>query len=337
MALLSMRGFEDRSTATRVTPQGTWAAFSDTISVVGRFGGYCVNRTDSIAPSFSLATPASVLVMGIAVKDSAVISEADHNIGFHANGAALMVVLSGITLYLYRGPSWTGTIIGTYTGVDTAAWNYVELKATLADAGGTAIVRLNGVEVINFTGDTRSGGSDTAWTACTFDSGNNHVQHDDLYILDGTGPAPYNDFLGDVKVETVVPTGNGTTSQLTGSDGNSTDNYLLVDELPVSVTDYAGSSTVGDKDTYAMGNISTASGQVFAVQASALAFKSDAGVANMKVVERVSSGTERESTSTPLTASPGAWITTGPRTADPDSAAWTIASVNSAEFGTKVD
>ena len=42
---------------------------------------------------------------------------------------------------------------------------------------------------------------------------------DDLYICDGTGSAPHNTFLGDCRVDTLLPTADGTAQQWTPSTG----------------------------------------------------------------------------------------------------------------------
>ena len=83
---------------------------------------------------------------------------------------------------------------------------------------------------------------------------------DDVYLMAGTG----DEFLGDCTVATLLPTGNGFVNQFVGSDGNSTDNYLLVDEQPPSSTDYVGSATTGQQDLYTLTNL-TGSGTVLAV------------------------------------------------------------------------
>ena len=61
------------------------------------------------------------------------------------------------------------------------------------------------------------------------------------------------------------------------------------------------SSNVGDKDTYAFGNLSTVSGSVYAVQITAFARKTDAGTRLIKTVARLGA-TEIESTDQPLSA-----------------------------------
>jgi hypothetical protein len=55
----------------------------------------------------------------------------------------------------------------------------------------------------------------------------------------------------------MFPSGNGDASQLTGSDGNSTDNYALVDEVPSNNdTDYVEGSVVNERDLYQLSNVS---------------------------------------------------------------------------------
>lgn len=57
------------------------------------------------------------------------------------------------------------------------------------------------------------------------------------------------------------PNGNGDNSQWTGSDGNSTDNYLLLDETPPNdATDYVESNTSGQIDDYTVDNTPAAVG-----------------------------------------------------------------------------
>jgi len=70
-------------------------------------------------------------------------------------------------------------------------------------------------------------------------------------------------------MEVLYPTGNGNYSEFDGSDGNSTDNYLLVDEPNADDdTTYVEFSTVSERDSYSFCNLGeTVSGEgVLAVQ-----------------------------------------------------------------------
>lgn len=232
-----------------------------------------------------------------------------------------------------------GTTVGP-TGTTVLAFGvyyYIELYMKIDDSAGAFEIRINGATEASGTGlDTRNGASAVANDIRLVNSagGSIETRYDDWYICDASGSAPYNTFLGDVKVETIFPNGNGNTSGMTGSDGNSTDNYLLVDETaPNSDTDYVQSASVGTKDTYAMGNLATTSGTVLATMPVPFARKSDAGSRQIYSVARLS-GTEEDSAAKTLLDS----YTYLPdiRTTKPGGGAWTIADVNSAEFGPKV-
>lgn len=338
MTLLVMDGLDHQSTAPRT---GVTYDVSPTFGT-GRFGGSAAGFGSNLGCRYSITSTGTVVVgharrTELSNSNSLVVLRGDGGGTAHLT---LMALPNG-TIEVRRG-STTGTILGaTAPAVLTAGvWAYIEVKATLSDTVGVVTIRVNGAEVLNLTGqDTKNAGTGTTFDSVgvtsTGSAGSGNLI-DDIYVLDPNGSAPYNDFLGDCKIETIIPSGNGSSSQLTGSDGNSTDNYLLVDERPASTTDYVQSATVGHKDLYAFTDLTTASGSVLAVQTSALALKSDAGSANIKIVERSSVGTERDSASIPLVASPGVWVSTGPLTVDPANATWTISSVNDAQFGAKV-
>lgn len=245
----------------------------------------------------------------------------------------------GNNLELRRGSPTAGTILGTSAGSLTiGVWHYIEIKATVADAGGTCEVRVDGVTQINFTGDTRNGGTSASVDVLRFNAistagGVRNI--DDLYICDATGSAN-NDFLGDIKIETLYPNGNGTNSQLTGSDGNQVDNYLLVDEAGTPATaDYVTSGTVGQKDTYAFSNLVTSTGPVKGVQINNYANKTDAGSRSIKALA-VSGGSTATGAIKPLQTTYNAHLQV--QETDPNGGgAWTIAAINNAEFGVEVD
>jgi hypothetical protein len=236
-----------------------------------------------------------------------------------------------------------GTVLGTTTSpLVNGSFVHLQIRVKIHDTTGTLTVKVNDLTEITLTGlDTRNGGAtgllDTLYLFCgqiTFE-GAWTMYHDDLYILDVLG-TENNDFLGDCKVETLYPNGNGNSSQFDGSDGNTTDNYLLVDEtVPNSDTDYVESADAGDKDTYAYGNLTTLSGTVFAVQPVPFAKKNDAGPARSIVSVARLSGTETDSAVKTLSTSYAYFPDI--RATKPGGGQWTIADVNSAEFGVKVN
>lgn len=228
-----------------------------------------------------------------------------------------------------------GTTIATGTTIiaeDT--WYYLELQVTIGNSAAYEF-RINEVSEFSGTGDTQNGGSAVANRIEFQSNANNGFQLDDLYALDGTGGAPYDDFLGDVRVETLFPSGNGNSSQFDGSDGNTTDNYLLVDEQTDQDDDttYVQSPDVGDKDTYAYGNLVTVTGDVLAVQLAPVGRKTSAGGRSFNHVARLSA-TEEDGAAVALQDS--FLVHRDIRTTKPGGGAWSVSDVNSAEFGYKI-
>lgn len=153
-----------------------------------------------------------------------------------SNASHLMEVRVGTTLVA------TGTKV-----LSTSEWDLVEIHIKIADSGGSIQTKVNGIDDINYSGDTKPSTATNISFIEFF--GNGHV-FDDIAINDTSGAAD-NSWCGDGHVIALVPNANGDLSQLTGSDGNSTDNYQLVDETPSDAdTTYVEGSTVDEKDLY---------------------------------------------------------------------------------------
>jgi hypothetical protein len=239
------------------------------------------------------------------------------------------------TISVLRGGS---TVLSTSASPITfASFGYLEWKFTIDDASGSYEVRYNGAMITNGSGaDTRNGANATAnqfqLRAAATPGGN--FDFEDLYILDSTG-STNNNFLGDVRVDTYLPNGNGNSSQLVGSDADSTDNYALVDEtLQNGDTDYVQSATVNNKDTYAFTDMSHTPASIFGVQINMIAKKDDSGTRSICSVTR-SGGSDTDGATQALSTSYLCYREI--RETDPNTAAaWTRANLNSAEFGVKV-
>lgn len=163
-------------------------------------------------------------------------------------------------------------------------WHYIEVKYVLGDAG-MVVVRVDLDEVINQSSiDTLTG------TVTTFDivrlSGPGPtglwMYYDDFYICDMAG-AVNNDFLGDVRVYTLVPTGAGATTQLTPVGAGA--NWDCVnDATPDDATTYVTANVPGLRDTYQMSVPALPLVIVNGVLVQARAQKSDAGARNLQLV-----------------------------------------------------
>lgn len=293
---------------------------------------------------YSIGANKTTLIMGAAVKADNTADAGNVFGGFLDSGTIQVFILmdnSGI-IRAYRGGY--GTLLGSSApGVwAISVWHYIECKATFSNTVGTIEVKVDGATVLNLTGvDNCTSANEYANQYGIGDISNTHHHNagfDDVYLCDtvdsGVTGAPNDDFLGDIAIETIFPNGNGNSSDFTGQDADSTDNYLNVDETPPDQdTTYNESAVVGDKDTYAYGDLATVVGPVLAVQTQPRATKTAAGVRAIKSVARL--GVVEDDGPEQFLAG-GYQTFPDIREANPDGDQWTIADVNSAEFGVKV-
>ena len=370
MTLLFMDGFDTQDTTTKwvVTtslggsPTPTWSAST-------RFGtGYCVSMPVTNANYYyqlqAVITASAHVFLGAAVK-TGIASGQNYSPPFHMllgdSGATCHLYLVASTLgslQLWRGDGRTiatsgapytaygpnGTMLAsTANGVIDAGWHYIELGATIDSSTGTATVCMDGATVLTFTGNTRNGGTlvniDTIMQASAgfldvhdlVNVGIGSIIMDDLYIANSAGSVN-NTLLGDVRVQTLAPTGAGSSTGLTPTGSSS--NYANVNEVPDSTATYNASSVSGTRDTYAMADLVSTSASVFGVQQTSVMFKSDAGAATMKAAQKsgatVSYGATRTLSTSPMLYRDMFEI--NPAT----SAAYTTSEVNALEAGAEV-
>jgi len=213
------------------------------------------------------------------------------------------------------------------------------MKVTIADSIGanTCKVRANGVDIITVAAgqDLKNTANATASQVSLGHhgtSGGATPTYDDLYICDGTG-GTNNDFLGDCRVDTLYPTSDGNYSQFTPSTGSS--HFALVDETTPNTTDYNDGATVGDRDSYGMGNLAALTSQtVYGVQVNAAIVKDDAGAKSAATFVR-SSATDGDGAGVALGTSQ-AYVSQVFETNPNGSVAWTETTVNAMEAGVKV-
>lgn len=229
-----------------------------------------------------------------------------------------------------------GTVLATGTTVLSAGvFYYIELKSTINSATGSYEVRINGATEMSASGVNTQATANASADGVRLGGGNNaaFTDWDDFYICDTTG-AQNNTFLGDVRIQAVLPSGAGATTQWTPSAAVA--NYTTVDEAaPNDDTDYVSSGTVGQIDTYAMGDLTPTAGTIKAVQTVHYARKDDAGTRTIAPVFHIGVtdyvGANLPNLSTTYTYLPQVFETS-PATAT----AWTITEVNGLELGQKV-
>ena len=225
-----------------------------------------------------------------------------------------------------------GAIIATSSAgaVVPANWHRIEFKWTIDNSAGAYEVRVDGINVLSGSGvDTQNGGT-AAWTKVRV-RGVGSSYYDDFVLQDTAGSAPYNDFLGDVRVNCVIASaGDGTHADFTPSTG--TDNGAMVDETdPNEDTDYNTGTTAGHKDTYNFAAIGTSGATIYGVQLVNWQKKTDAGVLTTRGITRIGGTVYNGATISPTTGyigRPQMW-----QVSPATSAAWTESEIDGAEFG----
>lgn len=337
MSLIFCDGFDDGLFTNK------WSTFINTSIIAGGLNGNGLQITN--AGSVTKVVPAAyehaTFIFGAAIKvttlpgnilDPVLLGVASDNaLTTHMN-----ITLDNVgRVSIKRGSTNLG-FINSFQ-VQANKWYYMELKVTLSDTVGVVQFRVDGVmrySTSNF--DTKNAGTKTVLDGVLFSAGSSPgtMVYDDLYICNGSG-STNNDFLGPIAIETKVPDGNGNSSQFVGSDADSVDNYLLVDEAAPNTSDYVESATVGNKDTYSFADLTRTTGNVLAVQPTMYAQKSDAGTRTARLIAR-SGGNEGLSDVKNLSVG---WAAHSyPYDQDPNgNINWTISSANAAEFGYQVD
>lgn len=159
------------------------------------------------------------------------------------------------TLTVRRGT----TVLATFTAV-RFAWCYLEFKATIHATTGTVEVKKDGVVVASFSGQTKNGGTNASVDAIRLDASTNNtgidLYVDDLYVLNTSG-SKNNDYLGDIRVVTTLPSGAGASTQWTPLSGSNWDN---VNDSTIDIATYNASATAGQRDTYDMPALTVPSG-----------------------------------------------------------------------------
>lgn len=306
----------------------------------GRFGDTCldyqtVTSRDISYPFRDGAATGTTVIMGALVKQYSI---------SNMNTVELFSVASSVTLAtrsarLNIAPGVVelidalGATVGRATGpfLTYNTWDLVELKVDCVNSG-TAEVRINGATVLTVSSVDFLYTSATVPNAVRFFDGARSTYIDYCYVCDTSGSAPFNDFLGDMRVETVVPDADGATAAWTPSAGS---NYQCVDDALGSYnddTDYISSSTT-DQDNYvSMGALSAVSGTVLFALHTALARNDGSGSIQLRTNSNATIAATSDMTLTTAYAWKRKFDFVDPDTA----AAWaSVTPLNAAEWGVR--
>ena len=200
---------------------------------------------------------------------------------------------------------------------------------TVANAGGTIEVRINGSSVLSVTGDTQQSAT-AQWDTFRIGSYSNvgessTLDFDDLYVADTSGAMT---FLGPMRVVATRPDGDGTTTQFTPSAGSNWQN--VDDSNQDGDSTYNSEATPGELDLYTFGALGV-TGTVKAVQTNLCVRSAGGGAETIAPMFRIG-GVNYTGTTVGLSTSYGYSLQvyeTSPATG----LAWTVSEIDGAEAG----
>jgi hypothetical protein len=301
----------------------------------GRFGGNCLGQignpvnwhgvTQVLKASYAAGYLGQALYAGIGAQFSFfdVAGNNDQVVISFQNYGVVQATLGDGTTQSSAPNSWFPAI-----------WQYVEAYCSVgAGTAGSLIVKINGATVLNLpaiatqkTANASFGGF--RW----YEPGSTTMQIDDVYFCDPTGAAPYNSFLGNVRVQALLPAGAGSSTQWTPS--GSEPNWQSATNTNVDDTLYVTDGTAGQEDLYAVA-ASIGAVAVLGVQARAAYRQDDATQRSAQTI--LMSGSSAAATTAVPCSQSYAMQTDGPWTTDPATGSgWLPAAVNAVQIGPKV-
>lgn len=210
-----------------------------------------------------------------------------------------------------------------------STWHFVQIRASIANTGGTVEIWVDGQKWLTYTGNTQNTGSAWVdrWWLGTSISG--FYRWANIIVYDETGAAP-NARTPETRIFADPPAGAGASTGWTPSAGS---NYQAVDEQPNDGdTTYVSAASALLDDLYSFGAPVPAGAVVYMVGAEIDACKDDAGTNNVDVLIRgnttVAAGGSPFALTTAYQRFRG-WKETDPSTG----AAWTVANANGSQVG----
>lgn len=245
------------------------------------------------------------------------------------NGTHIHIAMNYAGDLVVKRGDHNGTTIASAVGaVNGDKVRVITGYVKVADSGGRVVVKNSGTTLIDYTGDTRNGGS------------SGHVESVMVRVPGGTHYCTFEEITlsthGELKVgymKVLDPVANGTYQQFAASAGSA---YECIDENPPSDADYIyrADSATGEKSTFAMGDLAMDPTSIGGIVVATRTTLSDTGESQIKHAI-LSGGTYAAGSamSIPNNAvwKQSSWLT------DPNTgAAWTKAGVNAVEAGVEV-
>jgi len=345
MAFIATEGFDSYVASAGADDVGlVWSTVgtgADFTFETGRHGiGQCIRMlAGATTLSLPMANVADVKVAfsykieglpGFAKSMFEVIENSTYHCGFdlQSNGAvtAVRYDLSHVPTILASSPKLLRT--------DT--WYTFKLLITIGNSisADSFILLVNDEEWLNVpaTSDTQNNGFGLA-NSFVFGLGGTIRSIDDFYMMDAADPWP-----DEHRVDTIRPNAIGTTNDWLGSDADSVDNHLHVDEVtPDGDTTYVESSTVGQIDLYNLESLPIIPIEIYCANTCSICKKTDAGSRTVKHIARTG-GANFEGALTHYPSAVSYSRQANPYTLNPDTGVkWVQADIDALQSGLKIE
>ena len=337
MALLFFDGFDDAQNNMVHYIRGT--NFNGTKGILcpasgsrtsGKFSGYAIYGSGFF---IELENSVSTIFIALDVKPDAYRLGYSEIIRFINTGFAVVwFFYTGIAIY---------DNIGNMVASKSIAWiptafNWLSIRYTVSSTSGLIEVKdAHGDVIVSYSGNTRgSATSDNVlqilknygtYTACHVDS---------IYVMDSSGPAPFNGHLTETRVIQLLPNAPG---DLTEWSAVGADTVLdAVREVEGNDdNDYAFANTDGQRFLVGAEDIPAEENNIIGVVVKSRLKRDDAGI--WRVAHLVKTGGNvYESAQTPITNAVNYLNVLHPFPNNPDTGnAWTIDEINSLQIGMK--
>lgn len=335
MSLLYLDGFDHLASAD--LPMKYSVSGSPTVTTTGARTNRCVQMVTNQNIQRTVSVTSQILFVGVAVKvDSLVAGNELCAILDSGTVQGHIVLNANGTMSVYRATG-TSNLLGTTTfAMSTGTWYYVEFGWAVHPTSGVINLSVDGVNVLTLTGqNTRAGSTNTCNGYKLTGQTSATNSFDDLYITNAVGASPHNTFLGPGRVETLYPSSLGEFNEWTSSTAPGSQAGDVNEALANGDTNFNYTSITGNRETYNFGSLSGPSQRVLGVMAVGIVRNDDGGSHSVKVSSRPLS-TWYYGIAQGITAAYAAYSqvwATSPQTG----ALWTVAELNSTQFGIKLE
>jgi hypothetical protein len=289
-----------------------------------------------VVPSGNTVTVGAAVLLSSSNTNGSVIGLVNANLG-----QVYCSIVAGAITFFCGDPTLTSVQLGSsaINVIPSSGWAYVEFRATVATGtGGSVQVRVNGISVASVSGVNTSNDGTTGVSGIMLGTANTSntfsgftASFDDVYVIDSSGAAPLNTFLGPVRVVMQYPTANVATN-FGALSGNP--NWQNVDDTTMDGdSTYNYSTQSGAYDTFTSGTLASSS-TVLALKVVAAGHIDDAGMRGAQTILQ-SGGVFAAGTTLNMTGSLRYFsdiYVNDPAT----NARWSTAAVNAAQFGYRI-